>query len=1202
MPTIKLNFKKLFSLNQFNRRCKNLIVTSVLLTTAAYSQNQGDSNPIQNPNDLTVFPVDDIATLRSQQTVSSTALIDYVATNSALNAWSQTGQTLTTSDPCLQSLGRQLYSGRVSSPDFEQAICMTPVGLSLYYQAKPTAQGQFISYQFEQPGVGIDSRNFAAQTGLFKRTANADGLLHMDIVTAHRNFNQTLTVSMIGYDPAINQTEQKLSLRDSWTDDSGRNITGDVAVAVGDYNGDGELDVLVWADTSTGLSTGTSGRIDMLSFAYDSTTQQLDYKGTYLIETAGIPESIVSAAGDFATLGTDQAMMAYYLTNGSHPIHLSYFQLNNALEPNTALLQSDLEGSPAPDSYFDISAGLFAFDPSLTSPASGSPGFHTRQLALTWVDSKGKTNASIAAVVQGGKSIKESKSTILGNSQYSTKSAAIGPNIAAGNFIGLQDDNVTPNSQIAVAIPTIDTNSTNGTITELVTAQVKYDANTGDFSIQATDSIRESIYTVQGLVYGPGITALDSLGRAFFLGNPAHIQVPSLIDPQYVVYMPPHHVDCIPNAAGTGCDVINISAFNTFNVTLNDSSSTTIKQESTDTSSTDFGLGGSVSVSETVSANILEIAELSATAQVSDTFSYASNSVKKDMNSSYQTITTEQSATTNIDDHLGFNQRIIDIWRYPVYGQDLKQPEKFPYYEIAIPGPLQPFLSDGLSVSWFSPSHINNNALSYPTIGDPNFPSDLGVFTYDDNGTQMSKSTPLNDGTVRSFAGNSQTLSLNYTEGSGGSSERSYDYSMSNSLDIKAGFSAKVGIGIASSTTKVDTSFNLTNKSSWGNSTVSSRSMSESKGITLNQPAVSGIQTKAYNYQTLIYITDNGGIKVDHAVDFDVSTGQAWWSDTYTKADPALNLPLRLVQPSGNTDWVLNTDDSYNWMRGISLTTNQVNELTNSYPYVSGGVEKGDKVRVLIDVYNLSLVSTSADTQVQFAYQALNPDTFNPTGPEVVFDTSAKIKLTPRAIQEVVGIWDTSLLPISQNTPYRFVINLLTDSNNDLHGTSASVGGNNRGVWPYNNTGIFVFPTTASKTNAVPNTLQASNQIMLAQSTEAFPDAPDGHATIALKSMQKSNNKAATHLSHEAIVTLDTDQDHRGLVHVIISQETGAADGRETVVGSTMIWGLPAGKRTLKLAIPHQLQGGVKTDSVLQKHANGEAPLKVKLFSHHQQQ
>ena len=1176
---------------------KILFLPCLIIPVIAWSQEQGTTNPIQNPNYLTIFPVDDIATLRSQQTVSSSALIDFVATNAALTAWTQTGQTLAGADPCVQSLGRRLLSGRVTTPEFEQAICMTPLGFSLYYGQKPTAQGQFLSYQFPQPGVGTEFRNFDAQSGLFDRTAGTDQLLHMDVATAHRNLQGMLTVSVIGYDPAKDAIGQ-LALRDSWTDDSGRKVTGDVAVAVGDYNGDSTLDILVWADTSTGTSVSSSGRIDMVSFSYDAAEKALTHIDTIEIQTAGKPASIVAAAGDFATIGTDQAMMAYYLSKDASPIHLSYFQLNEKLEPAQAQIQRDMAGKPAATSYFEIKPGLFAFDPSQSSPSNGSPGFHTRQLALTWVDAAGKTHASIAAVNEGGKALTESGITTLGSSQYTTKSASIGPSLVVGNFIGLQDDGVTPTDQIAVALPTIDPNTPNGTITELVTAKVSHDANTGVFFIKATDTIRESIYSVQSIVYGPGLAALDSLGRAFFLGNPAHISVPALIDPQYVVYMPPHHVDCLPDTENPAqCNVVNVSAFGSFNVTLNDSQSSTIKQESTDTSSTDFGVGTSISVSETVSASVLEIATLSASAQVSDSFSYETNAVKKDVNSSYQTITTQKSATTNIDDQLGFNQRIINIWRYPVFGLDLNVPEQYPYYEITIPGPLLPYQSDGLTVSWFSPAHINNNALSYPQIGSPDFPSDLGTFTYDDNGQQVSKTTPLNDKTVRSFAGNSQTYSLTYTQGSGGSSERSYNYKMSNTVDIKTGFSAKVGIGIVNSETKVDTSLNLTNKSSWGNSTVASRSMSESKGIMLNQPSVTGIQTKAYNYQTLIYITGNGGIKVAHAVDFTVPTGQAWWNSTYQKADPALNLPLRLVQTAGSSDWVLNTDDSYHWMRGISLTSNTLNELTNTYPYISGAVNQGEKVRVQVDVHNLSLGSTSSGTQVQFVYQALNPDTFDPVGPEVVFDTSSQLNLTPLALQQVVGIWDTSQLSITESTPYRFVITLLTDASNDLHGATAAAGGNNKGVWPYNNTGVFVFPQAPSEQLAMPQTADAVDTMLTG--AMALPAAPDGNASAVVDLVAR--NTSGTHFSHDAVITVNSDTDHKGLVHLVVSQPTGDPDGRETVLGSTMLWGLPAGSRTLKIGVPHTLSGGKATADVLTAHASGQAPVTVRLFSHHQQ-
>jgi len=1008
-----------------------------------------------------------------------------------------------------------------------------------------------------------------------------------------------LVVSLVGYDPAEEGIGQ-LALRDSWTDDSGHPVTGDVALAVGDYNADGALDIVVWADTSTGTSGDANGRIDMSTFSYNAAESSLTHVGRIAIQTPGKPASIVAAAGDFATLGSDQAMLAYYLGPDSSPITLSYFQFNASLQPVQPQLQETLSGRPAQTSYFEIQPGLFAFDPSQTSPTNGAPGFHTRQLAVTWVDAAGKTHASIVAVNDGGKALKESGNTTLGSGQYTTKSSAIGPSLAVGNFVGLQDDGVTPTDQIAVAIPTINPNVQNSTITELVTAIVSYNANLGTFSITTTDTIRESIYSVQALVYGPGLTALDSLGRAFFLGNPAHIRVPALIDPQYVVYMPPHHVDCLPDATDPErCEIVNISAFGTFNVTLSDAESSTIKQESTDTSAADFGFASSIDVSETVSSEFLDIASLSTTVQVKDTFSYETNTIKKDTSSSYETITTQKSATTNIDDQLGYNQRIIDIWRYPVFGLDLETPEEYPYYEVSVPGPLLPFQSDGLTVSWFNPSHINNNALSYPKIGSPDFPSDLGTFTYDDNGEEVAKTTPLNDQTVRSFAGNSQTYNLTYTQGSGGSSERSYNYKMSNTAEIKTGFSAKVGIGIANSETKVDTSFTLTNSSSWSHSTVASRSMSNSRGITLNQPSVTGIQTKAYNYQTLIYITGNGSLKVAHAVDFATTSGEAWWRSTYQKADPALNLPLRLVQPAGSTAWVLNTEDSYHWMRGISLTSNTLNEMTNTYPYLAGGVDQGEKVRVLVDVYNLSLGSTTPDTQVQFAYQALNPNTFEPEGPEVVFDTSAALNLAPLAQRQVVGLWDTGALTLTQSTPYRFVIRLLTDASQDLHGGAASVGGNNLGVWPYNNTGFFVFPQSSSGQAATAQTFQVAQGEPAGSGAMALSAAPDGHASVSLDLVPRA--APGTYLSHDAVITLHSDTDHRGAVHVVVSQPTGDPDGRELVLVSTVLWGLPAGNRTLKLGIPHTLSGGVATTKALADHASGRAPVRVHLFSHHQQ-
>ena len=344
----------------------------------------------------------------------------------------------------------------------------------------------------------------------------------------------------------------------------------------------------------------------------------------------------------------------------------------------------------------------------------------------------------------------------------------------------------------------------------------------------------------------------------------------------------------------------------------------------------------------------------------------------------------------------------------------------------------------------------------------------------------------------------------------------------------------------------------------------------------LNQPTVTGIQDKAYDYQTAIYITDNGGIKVSHAVDFDTQTGRGWWYNTYQKADPALNLPLRFVQSPTGFYWFLNTEESYNWMRGISITSNEYNELTESYPYISGGVDQGKEVRVLVQLYNLSLGSETSDTQVQFAYQALDPSTFEPVGDPVVFDTSAPMVLQPLAQQQIIGLWDTGELSIAESTPYRFVITVLTDADNDLHATGAD-GGNNMGVWPYSGSGIFVFPmppdssspARASKTRAV-------------------------QATVALR-----ERGAGSHHSYEAVVALHADEDHKGAVDMFVTLPDKDGQGRDTVIGSTRLWGLPAGKRNLKVRVPHtSVNEYLRGDDAVDLAGLNDR-LKVHVFSNH---
>ncbi|PKM44865.1 MAG: hypothetical protein CVV05_09990 [Gammaproteobacteria bacterium HGW-Gammaproteobacteria-1] len=1116
-------------------------------TAIADAPDPGAGNPITSPTNLTIFSVDDIGLLASSTTVTNTTLLDFSANNTKLTQWSQTGQKLQSGDPCLNTPSRRLIAGRVSSPKFAQPICVTPFSVSLYPGNHGVATGEYLAYNFTDPGTGISARDFDAAAGLMSWIADEKELLHMNIAVARRNLNSKLALNIIGYRQVKEDTKGSLVSLANWLDTSGDPVTGDVAIALGDYDNDGELEILVATDITTGEAG--PGKLILRSFSYAAKTHELKAESIYAIDTVARPRSITLAAGDFASLGFDQAILGYYTADSKGTVELAMLRLGDKLKIDPPSPRQKLSSTPAQGSYFAMAAGLFHFDPG-TSQSDTSFAFHSRQLALAWAERDGSIKAQIVRTSPQLTQFEVSPAQTLSSSTYPSRTDSVGPALAVGNFIGLQDNSVSPLNQLAVVIPTRSDATPTASIPELVVATIDYHTQSNLFTIHRAWSDRQSIYETSGIQYSPGAVGLDSRGMSYYLGTPAHIRVQDMIDPQYVIYMPPRHADCLMiSADDTNCTMVNISADTNFTVELVDSHEETLQQSSTDQMSTDFGSSASMSISGTVGAGIMEIAELETTTSVKTAFSYEQQTMERSVNTSYKSILTQNSATTSMDDHLIWNARTIDIWRYPVYGMNLQTPDKFPYYDVLVPGQLHQYSGGGRSMDWFSPRHMNNNLLSYPNISDTAFPNDLGDFTYNDKaGKRVTVKEPLNAGVIRSFDGNMQTFRLDYTDEAGGSSEKSFAYSLANSTDISIGFKASAKIELVNLSTDTEGAVSLNTKASWENSELSERSVKNSRGITLNQPEVDWITDKSYNYRTLVYITSNGGLKVAHAVDpLGTMSGRGWWKRTYGGLpDPAVNLPNRLVYSWDEGRWGLNTDDSYSQMRGIALTSATYDEETKSYPYLSGGVEEGTKVRVVANIYNLSVDTVAKGVKVKFAYQALDPDGITPVGDPVPFATSQPLELPVWGVKEIAGVWDTTGLAGSTGTPYRFVVTLDTGGMKEIHGNDPATGGNNHGYWPWSGSYFEIF--------------KRGTKNLLATSRPA-------HEPMVKLDVRRRQNG----IPYAAEINIEHTHNDPALRHLLLVQPRDDEDGPHKVIASRTLWGVHKGKRRLRIPL-HDLK------------------------------
>ena len=122
---------------------------------------------------------------------------------------------------------------------------------------------------------------------------------------------------------------------------------------------------------------------------------------------------------------------------------------------------------------------------------------------------------------------------------------------------------------------------------------------------------------------------------------------------------------------------------------------------------------------------------------------------------------------------------------------------------------------------------------------------------------------------------------------------------------------------------KFSVDVNLHNSNSWGNTTTSDSTTTSDTGLTLNRS--SGDGTQAYAFYPVFYTTQDGTIKVSHAVEVLASaTGRAFWAGMYGRlADPALNLPARFTPAYGPTNeligWAPNYNSSRKKLRGFFL-------------------------------------------------------------------------------------------------------------------------------------------------------------------------------------------------------------------------------------------------------------------------------------------
>lgn len=361
----------------------------------------GEVDPITNPKRLTMFPVSTIGMLASQNSSLYSDLFDYAAANAELTQWSVSAQKLQPGDSCQQSQRRRLAHGRVSTPDFEQAVCMTNFGVTVYTSPLKINDGQRATLSFANPSTSMAGRNFDLAVGEILRRPNQDEQPQQMIVAAYANLQQRLQVDVILWTPGAG-SQGGLEVAASYVGPADEAPTGDVAVTLGDYMNDGTLQIVTAADASAGAG---AGRIRLAAYRYASdgskhTLQRVGASYAYDVPS-GRPSSIGLASADFVGRGHEQFIVSYLAkrdAGADQMLSLVYFDPAK-LEQIGPPRAKSLVGPVAGNSYADLATGLFQFDPRTATPASDP--FFRRQLAVAYVSPDGRVMGRVLQVRDG---------------------------------------------------------------------------------------------------------------------------------------------------------------------------------------------------------------------------------------------------------------------------------------------------------------------------------------------------------------------------------------------------------------------------------------------------------------------------------------------------------------------------------------------------------------------------------------------------------------------------------------------------------------------------------------------------------------------------------------------------------------------------------------------------------------------------------
>ncbi|MDH5445920.1 MAG: hypothetical protein OEY52_10205 [Gammaproteobacteria bacterium] len=520
--------------------------------------------------------------------------------------------------------------------------------------------------------------------------------------------------------------------------------------------------------------------------------------------------------------------------------------------------------------------------------------------------------------------------------------------------------------------------------------------------------------------------------RPIYLGDAElHYAIEDMETSNVILQQPPKHIDYLPKLGGmTNVSMVD-DFFAEFSQLDSNNGSITHKAKS------DWMLGSKAS------GDVGTVDPFTAGTGFSLSLDAEHKTVADSFKGSTVTVSLQQTTAAIGDDVVWGKLQTIDFWRFPAQGGktlDNSADTRFAenaYFEIAIPDKPVTLIGPGTLNESYNPTHHIGNILSYPTFSKD--VTDLGelfgllggyvptdefgnkqcdsfenidfvgcLVNVNENpaaapiletvdtvssaieeagrlyGGEFNRITaPIDVAEVLQVGGTSYRAQLEFSE------ETRRGSSVTNTDSINGEFTEKLALDLKGTRVPVKVGYEQQLRAAAGFeiASISENTLSSQTRVALNIPG--GLPTqRSYQIRPSFGFTVGGSLNLTYQVNTAGLT-ESFWSQHYTRPDPALNMPFRIVRGdpgagSTSNEFVLGTDLTRNRIKSFFVRDGSNVDPLNPADKVGFELAKvpleGDPVQLEVRVTNLSVGTAVSNLVVEFsAKEYVNGE---PTGQE----------------------------------------------------------------------------------------------------------------------------------------------------------------------------------------------------------------------------